>query len=152
MRWLMEKSEHVAEQFRSGLNCAQAVLGEYASDLGVDLDTARRIACAFGGGLGHTGGVCGAVNGAIMVIGLAACSPGPGSLASSARADDLVRSFLTEFEQRHGSTVCSQLLGCDIGTPEGRGEAARLGVFDSRCPTYVRDAVEILDELLDDAF
>ena len=148
----MDKSEHVSEQFRSGLNCAQAVLGEYAADLGVDLDTARRIACAFGGGLGHTGGVCGAVSGAIMVIGLAVCAPGSGALASSARSDDLVRAFLAEFAQRHGSTVCSQLLECDIGTPEGRAEAARLGVFDSRCPRYVKDAVEILDDLFDDVF
>jgi C_GCAxxG_C_C family probable redox protein len=144
----VSKSEHAAEQFRSGLNCSQAVLGEYADELGMDVRTAGRIACGFGGGMGRTGGTCGAVTGAIMVLGLAACGPEPGDVAARVRTYGLVQSFIEEFEARHKTTSCRELLGCDIGAPEGYQEAQRLGLFQTRCPEYVEDAVEILEEML----
>jgi C_GCAxxG_C_C family probable redox protein len=144
----MSKSEHAVEQFESGLNCSQAVAGEFADELGVDADAAHRLACGFGGGMGRTGSVCGAVTGAVMVIGLAACDPDPRASTAKLHTYELVRSFLNEFQQRHGSTICRELLGCDIGTPEGHAQAQQDGLFRTRCPRYVEDAVEILEDLL----
>ena len=143
----MEKGEHAAAQFRSGLNCSQAVLGEYAEEFGVDAESACRIACGFGGGMGRTGGTCGAATGAIMVIGLAAGGLDPRDPASKAHVYGLVQSFLAEFEARHGSTSCRELIGCDISTPEGYFEAQSLDLFQTRCPAYVEDAVEILEAM-----
>ena len=144
----MEKSEHAAMEFRSGLNCAQAVLGEYVEEFGADADSAARIACGFGGGMGHTGGTCGAVTGAIMVLGLAACDSDPRDTASRIRTYGLVQSFLTEFNARHGATDCRRLLGCDISTPEGYSEAQISGLFETRCEVYVKDAIELLETML----
>lgn len=144
----MNKSEHAVEQFGSGLNCAQAVVGEYADELGVETETAQRIACGFGGGMGRSGGTCGAVTGAIMVLGLSHCGPNPRDVAAKNRTHELVRSFLEEFESRHQTTVCRELLGCDIGTPEGYAEAQQLERFQTHCPKYVEDAVEILEDML----
>lgn len=143
----VNKSEHAVERFRAGLNCAQAVLEAFADDLGIDPDTAQRIACGFGGGIGRTGGVCGAVTGAVMVIGLASCGADPRSLATKNQVHDLVRSFLQEFEDEHGATSCRDLLGCDMGTDEGRAQALSLGLLETRCPLYVEDAVEILETM-----
>jgi C_GCAxxG_C_C family probable redox protein len=143
----MSKSEHAAEQFRAGANCSQAVFGEYAEECGVDPASALKIACGFGGGMGRLGGTCGAVTGAIMVIGLLSSDQGPPlSPAAKARVYALVRSFVEEFETRHGATLCRELLGCDISTPEGHEEANKLGLFETECPKYVEDAVEILEE------
>jgi len=144
----MSRSEHAVEQFGRGLNCSQSVLGEYAGDLGLDATTACKVACGFGGGLGRTGGTCGAVSGATMVIGLAVCDPDPQGLAAKLRTYELVRSFLQEFQARHGSTSCRELLGCDISTPEGYAAAKEAALFDTRCSRYVEDAVEILEDLL----
>ena len=47
------------------------------------------------------------------------------------------------FAARHGSTVCRELLGCDIGTPEGMQQARDNKLFQVRCTNYVRGAVEI---------
>jgi C_GCAxxG_C_C family probable redox protein len=145
----MNKSEHAAERFGSGLNCSQAVLGEFAEgfDLDLDLDVALRIACGFGGGMGRMGGTCGAVTGAIMVIGLIACGPDPCDPSSKARVAGLVRSFVEQFEAKHGATLCRDLLGCDISSPEGHAEAESLGLFKARCPQYVKDAVEMLQAM-----
>jgi C_GCAxxG_C_C family probable redox protein len=143
----LDKSQHALERFRSGRNCSQSVLGAFAADLGLDMDVADRVACAFGGGVGGTGGVCGAVTGAVMVIGLSVCHAGQNNPAR-AHADVLVRSFLQEFKTRHQGTDCRELLGCDIGTPEGAAQAQSRDLFNTRCPLYVETAVEILEEIL----
>lgn len=145
----MSKSEVAVEDFRTGANCSQAVLGVYAGERDLDPDLALRIASGFGGGLGRLGHTCGAVTGAIMAIGLVASNAEPRGLASKTHVYGLVRSFVEEFEARHHTTACRELLGCDISTPQGYEEATKLGVFVTRCPEYVRDAVEILEELFD---
>jgi hypothetical protein len=61
------------------------------------------------------------------------------------------RQFMRAFEERNGSTLCSELLGCNISTPEGLIEARRDGLFQSRCAKLVRDAVEIVRGMLAEA-
>lgn len=51
-------------------NCAQSVLIPFADAVGISPDTAYRVAADFGGGM-KMGSVCGAVTGALMVLGLA---------------------------------------------------------------------------------
>ena len=93
------------------------------------------------------GGTCGAVTGAFMVIGLKACTPDSRDALTKARTYALVQSFAQEFEARHDSISCRELLGCDISTPQGFDEAKQSGVLDERCPRFVRDAVDILEEI-----
>lgn len=143
----MDKSEHAAQRFGSGLNCSQAVLGEFAEDLGLDEETALRLACGFGGGMGRTGGICGAVTGAVMVLGLKACGPDPLDPATKLRTSNLVRSFLQQFEEQHSATLCRDLLDCDISSPEGYADAEGRGLFSTRCPMYVKDAVAMIQEM-----
>jgi C_GCAxxG_C_C family probable redox protein len=142
----MEK-RHTLDQFKPGCNCSQSVLAEYAEELGLDTETALKIACGFGGGMGRLGYACGAVTGAVMVIGLKACGSDPTDPIAKARVYGLVKTFFEEFEARHETTVCRELLGCDISTPAGHDEAEALGLFKTECPIFVRDAVEILEEM-----
>ncbi len=46
--------------------------------------------------------------------------------------------------------MCRQLLGRDLSTPEGMKEAKDKGLFSSICPRMVQDAVEILEEMLNE--
>jgi hypothetical protein len=39
-------------------------------------------------------------------------------------------------------------MGCDISTPEGYEAAKEKGLFTSVCPKFVRDAAEILEEMV----
>lgn len=144
----MGRSEQAVERFRSGFNCSQAVLAAFAEDYGLDLEAAAKIACGFGGGMGRTGHTCGAVTGAIMVLGLAESGPDPLALVSKVRVYGLVQDLMRQFEALHQTTSCRELLGCEIGTPEGYQEAQRLDLFQTRCPDYVADAVQILEEML----
>ncbi|WP_242975830.1 C-GCAxxG-C-C family protein [Desulfosporosinus sp. FKB] len=64
------RSDIAVDCFLSGFNCAQAVFSTYSNDLGLTMEMAKKIACGFGAGMGYIGETCGAVTGALMLIGL----------------------------------------------------------------------------------
>ena len=59
----MSKKEEARELFLKGYNCAQAVAGAYAKEMGMDFDTVVQMVSSFGGGMGRMREVCGAVSG-----------------------------------------------------------------------------------------
>ena len=54
----------------NGFTCSSAVFSSFSEALGLHPETAKKISCGFGAGISKTGNICGAVSGAIMVIGL----------------------------------------------------------------------------------
>ena len=147
----MKKSsgaDTAAAVFKDGYNCAQAVFSVLAPRYGLEPETAARTACAFGGGMARGGDACGAVTGALMAIGLALGGGRPGDTAAKEAAYGAAREFMKLFRERNGSVVCRELLGCEIGTPEGHERAKRAGLFDDLCPKLVRSAVQILEDML----
>jgi C_GCAxxG_C_C family probable redox protein len=119
------------------------VLGGFAERYQLSKNHATRLGCAFGGGIARSGRMCGAVTGALMVIGLAHGATAAEDQASREKTYAVTKELLRSFQERHGSMVCRELLGVDIGTPEGRESAMRKGLFRTRCPAFVRDAAEI---------
>ena len=112
-----EKYIKIAEKnFQKGYSCSQAVLSAFAHDLGLSSQSALKIASAFGGGIARTGGVCGAVSGSFMVLGLAEGPSDESRLHLKEQVYDQVRVFKERFESRCGSTICKKLLDCDIST------------------------------------
>ncbi len=124
------------------------MLGGFAERYGMSLEHAVRTACAFGGGVAGTAQTCGAVNGALMVLGLAHATTEPGNGPARQNTYAATRSLLDRFRERHGSYNCRELLGVDIGTCEGRARAMREGLFVTRCPVFVRDAAAMAAELV----
>ena len=144
----MTKVEQAVSCFKDTFNCSQAVLSAYGQEFGLDGKVALKISCGFGAGMGCMGETCGAVTGAFMVIGLkhgrSEISDGP----AKDRTYKLVREFSDKFKGRNGSIVCKELLGFDISTPEGMKEAKRKNIHEACCPKFVKDAAEIVGELL----
>ena len=85
--------ERAGRLFYSGLNCAQAVLQATA---GVDDPALMSMAKAFGGGIGNSKCLCGALTGGVMALGL----KGQGE-----KAGELVKLF----KERHRVTCCAGL-------------------------------------------
>ena len=143
----MELEVEARALFEQSFNCAQAVLAPFAERFGLPRETALKLGTPFGGGIGHTGQVCGAVSGAMMAIGLAqgtAIDNKPQKEACYA----LVQAFQTRFLARHSAVTCPGLLGLDISDPAELERARALGLFHTRCPAFVGDAVVITAELL----
>jgi C_GCAxxG_C_C family probable redox protein len=141
-------SDMAVRQFRDGFNCAQAVLSTFADGLGLPRDIALRIATPFGGGIARTGQTCGAITGALMVLGLGFGTTNPADKEAKERQYRVANDFLARFRALHGSTLCSELLGCDISTPEGRQAAQEQKLFMNFCPGLIADSTRLVGETL----
>jgi len=66
----LDKAKELRERTDVHYNCAQGVLIPFADELGLGEDLAFRLGSDFGSGM-KMGSTCGAVTGALMVLGLA---------------------------------------------------------------------------------
>ncbi len=143
----ISRKEEAEALFLSGFNCAQSILAAYGAELGIQRDVAFRLASAMGGGMARTGEVCGAVSGAIMVIGLRFGSANSWNKLQKERARKKAAEFIEEFRALRGGIKCRDLLGASLDTREGRKEARRRKLFEN-CTNYVREAADILEKLI----
>jgi C_GCAxxG_C_C family probable redox protein len=95
------------------------------------------------------GEVCGAVSGALMVIGLKEGVTELENKDGKEKVYNLACEFAAQFKARNKSTLCRELLDCDLTDPEEYHRARERGLFASRCPKYVHDSTEILMDLLE---
>lgn len=64
----MSRGDEAYNYFLSGYNCAQAVVLAFRDLLGMDEQTAARLSCGFGGGMGRMREVCGTFSGVVTVM------------------------------------------------------------------------------------
>lgn len=142
------RPETAVRLFRRGWNCSQAVVSAFAPSLGLDARRARLLSQAFGAGMARRGEICGAVTGALMVIGLKYGKARAGDEPAKERTYALANAFLDRFRARHGSLRCKTLLGHHPGTPGGMKRIKAAGLHDTLCPRLVRSAAILLERLL----
>lgn len=129
----MTRVEKAIENHKNGYNCAQAVICAFADKTSVSEDELFRLSEAFGGGMGGTQGVCGAVSAMVFLAGFL-CSkgidelPATNKLASYKTAAELMKTF----ENLNSTIMCSQLKGNGLRS----------------CDGCIEDAVKILEEAL----
>jgi len=145
----MNPVETAEKMFADGYSCAQAVLAAFAPRYDLDRETALRLAAPFGGGMGRQGLVCGAMTGALLVLGLHGGRIDPADDATRDRSDAQVREFTQRFRHRHGAIQCNDLTGVEIADPAARSAGKESGVYDAVCPGLVRFAAELVQELID---
>ena len=123
----IEQMKAYKEQEGVHYNCCQSVLLAFLPECGLTLDTAVSVGAHFGGGMGR-GSACGAVTGALMVLGLAGAE------------QETANKFLTQFAQRHEALHCAELLA--RARPANRTEKR------AHCDGLIEDSVRLLEELL----
>lgn len=144
----MIRAQKATEIYNQDYTCSQAVLVVFADDFGLDRDTALRIACGMGGGMGRTDQICGAVTGAIMVLGLKYGMTDPARQEDKLETYGKVKEFMERFARCHGSLGCTDLMGCNLSTPVGLEHAQTENLVDTICPPLVENAVRILEEMV----
>lgn len=101
--------EEAIRLFNSGHNCAQATLLAFRDATGMDEDALRRTAYAFGGGMCGSRGVCGAVTGMLMALGL---TKGSADVTDTEYKHALYaegRSLMEDFIAEFGTAECGEL-------------------------------------------
>ena len=144
----MSNVERAVEYFGEGFNCSQSLCTAFAEEIGVDRDSALKIAAGFGGGMGRMAGTCGAVTGAFLVIGLKYGRIKAEDIEAKEKTYEFVLEFVKRFKSLNGSINCTELLGYDLGSPEGMKLAEEKELFTTVCPKLVQNAAEIIEQIL----
>ncbi len=142
--------DRAAAFFQGGYNCAQSLAAAFAPRFGLAPGMAARLAAPFGAGIARRAETCGAVSGALMVLGLAAGNAGLGDRDAKERAYRLGQEFMRRFQEIHGALECRRLQGYDLGSPDELQLARQAGVFDDICPGLVRSAAGLVESMLSD--
>lgn len=145
----MNKREKAEALFLEGYNCAQAVVGAYAQEIGMDFDTAVRLVSPFGGGMGRLREVCGTVSGMFFVAGAIFGYDDPKDSAAKKELYERIQFLAERFQEETGSIVCRELLGAagkdTSPVPEERTKA----YYQKRsCVKMVGLAAEIMEKYI----
>lgn len=132
------KAKIASEYFGSGLYCSQAVIGAFCEKYGLQKETAFRISCGLNSGV-RCAEICGAVSGAILVIGL---KHGDTLDMCNVKTEE----FIENFRAKNGDIVCRNILGCDISTSIGKEKATKENLFKTLCMDMVVSAAQILED------
>ena len=147
-----ETVDHAAKAralFSEGYNCAQAVVGAFADELGMTQRQAARLASSFGGGMGGMRETCGAVTGMLMVAGLLFGYDSPADDAGKKAHYAHVRALAEMFRAQHETLVCRELLAALPGKLEQDPLPRTPEYYKVRpCVRFVETAAGILEREL----
>jgi C_GCAxxG_C_C family probable redox protein len=145
------KAELAREYFMKGYNCSQSVAAAWCDEVGLDLDTALKISCGFGGGMGRMREVCGACSGAFMILGMMYGTEDGKDAAGKKKMYEIIQRFAARFKEENDfdSIICRELLGMDSGSPV---PAPRNGEYYKKrpCPELVALASGLIGEFLEE--
>ncbi|MBI4843025.1 MAG: C_GCAxxG_C_C family protein [Nitrospirae bacterium] len=143
----MNRADTATALFKDGHDCSQTLLAVFGDVTGMDKETALKLGSAFAGGIGKTGETCGAVTGALMVIGLVHGSADPRDKDTREKLYELVNGFIRKFREMNASTLCREIIGHDIKLIGSLSSEERKEVH-KKCVKSVEEAVRILEEIL----
>lgn len=144
----MNKSDKALELFSNNFNCSQAVLTACAPDFDLNEQLALKLGTSFGGA--RNGDICGAVSGALMVLGLKYGHYQSDNNEQKSRAYAIAVEYTKRFKELNGSIICRDLLGYDLTKPDEMACIKEKGLFGVVCPKMIKSAVEILESVLAD--
>lgn len=140
----MNHGEKAVEYFCGGYNCAQSTATAFADEAGLSADAVLRAMAGFGGGMGGSRELCGAVSGMVWAIGAQADAYDPGDNAAKTALYANVREAIREFTERFGTATCRELLlkaGC---LPKPEPSVRNAEYYAKRpCAHFVEAAAEI---------
>ena len=122
----MEKCKALRADTTAHYNCCQAVLVPFAAEMGLTEEQAYKMGAHFGSGMRH-GSTCGAITGALMVLGMM----GYGEQEATA--------LLRKVRQERGALDCATLLRTshEAGIPR-----------KTHCDGIVCDMVQVVEEIV----
>ena len=142
-------AETAEKRFVEGFSCSQSVFSSFAETEGMDLATTLRMASSFGAGMAQMGDTCGVITGGMMVLGLKFGRTVADDTDAKEKNYRLVHEFVERFKKLHEYSMCRDLLGFDPGSPEASRRFKDEPELEKRCGGFVREASEILEEIIE---
>ena len=132
---MTERQQRAQELHGKGYNCAQSVACAYCDLVGLDEQTAYKMAEGFGLGMGVMD-MCGALSGAFMLAGVkgSAGIEAPGT--TKAQTYQQTREMANAFKEKNGTYLCCELKGVADGNVR------------RSCPGCIEDACALVEKML----
>jgi C_GCAxxG_C_C family probable redox protein len=106
--------KHCGNYFNSGFNCAESVLSAVADHYGIDSNLIPRIATGFGAAMGCSSGLCGALSGGVMALGMLMGRDQADQVEAKKRTYESAKRLTLAFEKKYGTRYCTEILGFDL--------------------------------------
>lgn len=143
------KGDRAYALFKEGYNCSQAVFGAFCEELGVDFDTAVKLASGFGGGIGRMREVCGTFTGLTMAASMIYGYSDPKAVETKTGLYEKIRALAEEFREDNGSIICRELLGLQQAESSAVPEARTDQYYQKRpCAELCRYAADLLEQFI----
>lgn len=130
------KTQKAEENHQKGYNCAQAVACAFCEECGISEEIMFRMMEGHGLGMGCMEGTCGAITGAVAVIGALKSAANLEKPTSKGATYKLAAELVERFQEKNKATICKDLKGVETG------KVLRA------CPGCIEDAAAILEEIL----
>ncbi|MCI5622634.1 MULTISPECIES: C-GCAxxG-C-C family protein [Anaerostipes] len=130
------KAKKADENHKKGYNCAQAVACAFCDETGIDEKTMFRMMEGHGLGMGGMQGTCGAITGAVAVLGAVNSNGDLEHPVSKSDTYKLSKELVEQFQEKNGAIACKDLKGVETGK------------MVRSCPGCIEDAATILADIL----
>lgn len=111
-------------------------------------ETALKIACGFGAGMGRKGEVCGAVTGGILALGMRHGRGAKEDRSATELTYQKTRELMDRFVKKHDTFICRKLLhDCELTTDEGQRRFKENDYLNRICAPCVQSVVGILESI-----
>jgi C_GCAxxG_C_C family probable redox protein len=129
-----------------GWNCAEsvymAIFREYYK-----IDVTPKTVTAYGGGIARTGGICGAVNVAIM--GLSHTYGRTNPRTPFVKTQRPILQFLNQIVDQYGTLNCSRLTECQLTSLEGIRKFREENIKENLCTPLIRKVMETFLQMVE---
>ena len=142
----MDRMEQANAYHDRGFNCCQSVVAAFSDLTGLGEQESFNIGAGFGAGAG-TGELCGALSGAVMVLGLLTPVDTADPVGSKQRTLAKSRALQKRFSEKFGALRCQELLKTRTPAQAETTAARKLGLTN-HCAVMIATAVEIVEEML----
>jgi len=106
-------------------------------------------AMALNGGVAYSGGMCGAISGTALAVGMLAEQRLGDHFQAQRIAREIMMRLMDEFVREHDSVDCRDLIEVDLRAPGGHARFIESGIWRTRCITQIEFALRALAPLAD---
>ena len=136
---------------RNLYGCAETTFVVLKAAFGLDEPADSSPAMALNGGIAYGGGMCGAISGAALALGMLAGRRIADHGHAKRVARELTAELMDAFRAAHGAVDCRDLLGLDLRAPGAHEAFIASGEWRDRCMTQIEFALSRTTPLADPA-
>ena len=121
----IEARNKAGNYFKEGYNCAESIFMAYRELLAPEMDPSMvKLMTGFGGGVGQSGCMCGALTGSIVALNM--MKGRTTNQESRDEAYQLAKGFIEKFTETYGATCCRALNPYPFTTQEHRANCLKI--------------------------